>query len=268
MGRQAAGDRTAHGGAVGNGMDDRSRRQTRSRHRHTGFIRPRSNERRMDTFEIGGELEVDRLGFCAMRLTSYLMLGEPMIPVPPSHALLCRRTGRPDDTASTYGPGVYERLIGTSLAPYDDVGVATKGGQLRNSDGDWIPCGDPPIFEIPSSVVSTGAVSNRSICTNFTGSIRTWTSSTASRPWLNYATRAKYLTSVSHRSPSTNWRPRGNMSRSRRFRIGSTSWIGTQPRSLRPARRTTSGSSPGVRSPGESSGVSRPSRRLPCDTTR
>jgi aryl-alcohol dehydrogenase-like predicted oxidoreductase len=40
------------------------------------------------------------------------------------------------DTAYAYGPGVSNRLIGTSLAPYDDVGVATKGGQLRNSDGD------------------------------------------------------------------------------------------------------------------------------------
>jgi hypothetical protein len=37
----------------------------------------------MDTFEIGGEFEVDQLGFCAMRLTNYLMLGEPHDPRPP-----------------------------------------------------------------------------------------------------------------------------------------------------------------------------------------
>ncbi|PSQ33819.1 oxidoreductase [Halobacteriales archaeon QS_9_70_65] len=48
-----------------------------------------------------------------------------------------------DDTADSYGPGVSERLIGETLAPYDDVVVATKGGLLRTRDGEWLPHGDP-----------------------------------------------------------------------------------------------------------------------------
>jgi hypothetical protein len=47
------------------------------------------------------------------------------------------------DTADSYGPGVSERLIGETLAPYEDVVVATKGGLLRSPDGEWIPRGDP-----------------------------------------------------------------------------------------------------------------------------
>jgi hypothetical protein len=48
------------------------------------------------------------------------------------------------DTADSYGPGVSERLIRDALAPYpDDLVVATKGGLLRNRDGDWLPHGDP-----------------------------------------------------------------------------------------------------------------------------
>jgi aryl-alcohol dehydrogenase-like predicted oxidoreductase len=48
------------------------------------------------------------------------------------------------DTADSYGPGVSERLIGETLdATRDDLVVATKGGLLRNRDGDWLPLGDP-----------------------------------------------------------------------------------------------------------------------------
>jgi aryl-alcohol dehydrogenase-like predicted oxidoreductase len=98
----------------------------------------------MDTFDIGGELTVGRLGFGAMRITGEKIIGEPEDPET-ARDVLRRAAELVDliDTADSYGPGVSERLIGETLAPYEDVAVATKGGLLRNRDGDWLPCGDP-----------------------------------------------------------------------------------------------------------------------------
>jgi aryl-alcohol dehydrogenase-like predicted oxidoreductase len=98
----------------------------------------------MDTFDIGGDLTVRRLGFGAMRITDDDILGEPDDPEA-AREVLRRAAELVDliDTADSYGPGVSERLIGETLAPYDDVVVATKGGLLRNSSGDWLPRCDP-----------------------------------------------------------------------------------------------------------------------------
>ncbi|WP_181691009.1 aldo/keto reductase [Natronomonas sp. LN261] len=98
----------------------------------------------MDTFDIGGELTVGRLGFGAMRITGEDIIGDPDSPET-AREVLRRAAELIDlvDTADSYGPGVSERLIGDTLAPYDDVVVATKGGLLRNRDGEWLPCGDP-----------------------------------------------------------------------------------------------------------------------------
>ncbi|WP_226011941.1 aldo/keto reductase [Halomicrobium salinisoli] len=99
-----------------------------------------------DTFDIGGELTVHRLGFGAMRLT-----GEDIIGPPDDEGEARDVLRRADeigvdliDTADSYGPGVSERLIGETLdADRDDLVVATKGGLLRNTDGDWPTHGDP-----------------------------------------------------------------------------------------------------------------------------
>ena len=98
----------------------------------------------MDTFDIGGDLTVRRLGFGAMRITAEDIIGEPDDPEA-AREVLRRAADLVDliDTADSYGPGVSERLIGETLAPYDDVVVATKGGLLRNSSGDWLPRCDP-----------------------------------------------------------------------------------------------------------------------------
>lgn len=98
----------------------------------------------MDTFDIGGELTVGRLGFGAMRITGEDIIGEPDDPEQ-ARNVLRRAAELVDliDTADSYGPGVSERLIGETLAPYEDVVVATKGGLLRNRDGEWLRRGDP-----------------------------------------------------------------------------------------------------------------------------
>jgi aryl-alcohol dehydrogenase-like predicted oxidoreductase len=98
-----------------------------------------------DTFRIG-DSEVNRLGFGAMRITGDGILGDPDDPAAARevvrHAVDCGVDFI--DTADAYGPGTSERLVREALDPIpEDVLVATKGGLLRNSDGDWPRHGDP-----------------------------------------------------------------------------------------------------------------------------
>jgi aryl-alcohol dehydrogenase-like predicted oxidoreductase len=96
------------------------------------------------TFTIGGDLEVTRLGYGAMRIT-----GEGIWGPPADHdgaiAVLKRL---PEvgidfiDTADSYGPYVSEDLIHEALAPYDQgIKVATKGGFTRHGPNVWVPLG-------------------------------------------------------------------------------------------------------------------------------
>jgi len=104
---------------------------------------------RRETFDIGGDVTVNRLGFGAMRVT-----GEDIIGRPDDEAgakdVLQRAVDRGVDfvdTADSYGPGVSERLIGEALGDPDDVVVASKAGLLRNREGDWLPHGDPDFLK-------------------------------------------------------------------------------------------------------------------------
>jgi pyridoxine 4-dehydrogenase len=97
-----------------------------------------------DTFDIGGELTVNRLGFGAMRITGENIIGPPE-DEETARAVVQRAVELGVDfidTADSYGPGVSERLLGEALAD-EDVAVATKAGLLRNREGNWLPHGDP-----------------------------------------------------------------------------------------------------------------------------
>jgi pyridoxine 4-dehydrogenase len=97
------------------------------------------------TFRIGGEIEIHRLGYGAMRITGKGIWG------PPADREEALRTLRrlPElgvdfiDTANSYGPNVSEELIREALYPYTDVIVATKGGLTRAGPDIWAPRGDP-----------------------------------------------------------------------------------------------------------------------------
>jgi pyridoxine 4-dehydrogenase len=92
------------------------------------------------TLTLGGELEVRRLGFGAMRIT-----GDGVWGPPENHdgaiATLRRAVERGInliDTADSYGPYVSEELIAEGLYPYpDDLVIATKGGLTRTGPGEW-----------------------------------------------------------------------------------------------------------------------------------
>jgi len=97
------------------------------------------------TFKIGGDLEVHRLGYGAMRITGEGIWGDP-----PDHdkaiAVLERvRELGVDfiDTADSYGPYVSEDLIHEALHPYGDIVVATKGGLTRHGPNEWPILGRP-----------------------------------------------------------------------------------------------------------------------------
>src|SRR5512140_335071 len=97
------------------------------------------------TFRIGSDLEVNRLGFGAMRLT-----GEGIWGPPADHAEAVRTLQRLPhlgvnfiDTADSYGPNVSEDLIREALHPYPGIVVATKAGLARTGPEQWIPLGRP-----------------------------------------------------------------------------------------------------------------------------
>jgi pyridoxine 4-dehydrogenase len=98
------------------------------------------------TFKIGGDLEVNRLGFGAMRIT-----GDGIWGWPPDRANAVKVLKRAVDlgvnlidTADAYGPETSELLIAEALHPYPKgLVIATKGGLTRPGPGQWVPNGRP-----------------------------------------------------------------------------------------------------------------------------
>ena len=100
----------------------------------------------MDTFTIGGELQVHRLGFGAMRITGDGIWGPPDDPDEAKRLLWRVVELGVDliDTADSYGPEVSENLIAEALHPYPEgLVIATKGGLLRGGPGQWPSDGRP-----------------------------------------------------------------------------------------------------------------------------
>ena len=103
------------------------------------------NAAKSGRFKIGGEIEVNRLGFGAMRITGSGIWGEP-----DDRAESLRTLKRlPElgidfiDTADSYGPDVSEELIHEALHPYKNLLIATKGGLTRTGPNVWVPVGRP-----------------------------------------------------------------------------------------------------------------------------
>jgi pyridoxine 4-dehydrogenase len=99
-----------------------------------------------EAFKIGGDLEVNRLGFGAMRIT-----GEGIWGWPPDRANAVKILKRAVDlgvnlidTADAYGPETSELLIAEALHPYPKgLVIATKGGLTRPGPAQWVPNGRP-----------------------------------------------------------------------------------------------------------------------------
>src|SRR6266542_3967117 len=99
-----------------------------------------------ETFLLGGDLLVNRLGFGAMRLTGEGIWGWP--PDRENAKKVLRRAVELGvnfiDTADAYGPETNELLIAEALYPYPKgLVIATKGGNTRPGPGQWVPDGRP-----------------------------------------------------------------------------------------------------------------------------
>ena len=91
-----------------------------------------------DTFRIGGDLPVHRLGYGAMQLTGPGVWGEP---ADRDGALRVVRAAVEQgvdfiDTADSYGPLVSEQIIAEALHPYpDDLVIAHEGRPHPHGSG-------------------------------------------------------------------------------------------------------------------------------------
>jgi pyridoxine 4-dehydrogenase len=99
------------------------------------------------TFAIAGEVDVNRLGFGAMRLSGPGITGPP---ADRANAIAVLRRAvelgvNHIDTADAYGPDANEELIAEALYPYpEDLVIATKGGLVRTGEGgEWPKDGRP-----------------------------------------------------------------------------------------------------------------------------
>jgi aryl-alcohol dehydrogenase-like predicted oxidoreductase len=98
------------------------------------------------TWQLGGDLPVNRLGFGAMRIT-----GEGIWGWPPDRKNALKVLKRAVelgvnliDTADAYGPETSELLIAEALHPYPKgLVIATKGGLTRPGPSQWVPNGRP-----------------------------------------------------------------------------------------------------------------------------
>jgi aryl-alcohol dehydrogenase-like predicted oxidoreductase len=97
------------------------------------------------TFKIGGDLEVTRLGYGAMRIVGDGIWG----PAKDKDKVLEVLRRLPElgvdfiDTADSYGPNYSEEYIAEALAPYAGMTVATKAGLTRSGPGVWLALARP-----------------------------------------------------------------------------------------------------------------------------
>lgn len=102
------------------------------------------------TFQLGGDLEINRMGYGAMRITGDGIWGPPA-----DHDESIRVLKKAIelginfiDTADSYGPNVSEELIAEALHPYPEgLVIATKGGLTRSGPNEWHVNGHPDHLE-------------------------------------------------------------------------------------------------------------------------
>lgn len=105
------------------------------------------------TFTIAAQsddpIEINRLGYGAMRLTGPGIWGNPA-DVDHARAVLRQVVEHGVnfiDTADSYGPHTNEDLIASTLRPYGSVVVATKAGLTRQGPDRWTAVGAPAYLE-------------------------------------------------------------------------------------------------------------------------
>ncbi len=99
-----------------------------------------------DTFSIGGDLPVHRLGYGAMQLPGPGVWGEPADRAAAVRVVKAAIEQGVDfiDTADSYGPEISEQIIAEAIHPYpENLVIATKAGLTRQGPDVWTPVGRP-----------------------------------------------------------------------------------------------------------------------------
>ena len=92
------------------------------------------------TYQLGGDLNINRIGYGAMRITGKGIWGPPENK---DEAIMVLQSLAANDvnfidTADSYGPNVSEELIAEALYPYaPNLVIATKGGFMRTGPNEW-----------------------------------------------------------------------------------------------------------------------------------
>ncbi|GAB3927027.1 aldo/keto reductase [Larkinella terrae] len=111
----------------------------------------KTTEQGARTFQIGGELEINRLGYGGMQLTGHGVWGEtPNRETAKKVLQLAVESGvNFIDTADSYGPHTNEKLIADALHPYPKgLLIATKGGFDRTGPNQWVINGNPKHIQL------------------------------------------------------------------------------------------------------------------------
>jgi pyridoxine 4-dehydrogenase len=99
-----------------------------------------SKQELFNTFKLGDDLTINRMGFGAMRITGEGIWGPPK-DRDESLRVLKRAVELGVnfiDTADSYGPAISEELIAEALYPYpEQLVIGTKGGLLRTGPNQW-----------------------------------------------------------------------------------------------------------------------------------
>lgn len=98
------------------------------------------------TFKVGGEIEINRLGYGGMQLTGQGVWGDAPDRENAKKVLRAAVDAGVNfiDTADSYGPHTNETLIADALSPYPkDLLIATKGGFERTGPNQWRVNGHP-----------------------------------------------------------------------------------------------------------------------------
>ncbi len=102
------------------------------------------------TYQLGGEITINRIGYGAMRITGKGIWG---MPSDKENAIKVLQKAVElgvnfIDTADSYGPFVSEELIAEALYPYQKgLIIATKGGLERPGPDQWTTKGDPKYLQ-------------------------------------------------------------------------------------------------------------------------
>lgn len=105
-----------------------------------------TNQETSATFKVGGEIEINRLGYGGMQLTGKGVWGDA--PDRPNALKILQEAVASGvnfiDTADSYGPHTNEVLIADALHPYSqNLLIATKGGFDRTGPNQWRMNGNP-----------------------------------------------------------------------------------------------------------------------------